>query len=162
MQDGFPTRSKLYSFYCSIKTVYYSGTTTSPKYAHKLLCPCATEHIALYVKMNKHQLGISQLRGGFFYRLYFITVCHLHRGMLIASCDYLHIWKVHPSAMFHQALMNQSHLPRWTTAVYSQGDRQHPKPGDTLHPAVWHMWSSHKQRHKHRNISHLSLSHVTL
>lgn len=48
---------------------------------------------------------------------------------------------------------------RRTTAVYSQGDRQHLKPGDTytFHPAVWHMWSSHKHRHKHRNISHLSL-----
>lgn len=96
MQDGIPTRSKLVFFpffYCSIKTVYYSGTTTSPKYTHKLLCPCATEHIALYVKMNKHQLGVSHRQEGLFYRLYFITVCHLHRGMLIASCDYLHIWK---------------------------------------------------------------------
>lgn len=97
MQDGIPTWSKLFFclffFYCSIKTVYYSGTTTSPKYTHKLLCPCDTEHIALYVKMNKHQLDVSHRRGGFFYRLYFITVCHLYRGMLIASCDYLHIWK---------------------------------------------------------------------
>lgn len=63
MQDGIPTRSKLFFifvfFYCSIKTVYYSGTTTSPKYTHKLLCPYATEHIVLYVKMNKHQLGVD-------------------------------------------------------------------------------------------------------
>lgn len=53
---------------------------------------------------------------------------------------------------------------RRTTAVYSQGDRQHLKPGDTytFHPAVWHMWSSHKHRHKHRNISHLSYSHHSL
>lgn len=43
--------------------------------------------------MNKHRLGVSHRRGGLFYRLYFITVCHLHGGMLIASCDYLHIWK---------------------------------------------------------------------
>lgn len=78
-------------FYSNIKTVYYSETTSSSKYPHKLLCPCATDHIALYVKMNKHQLGVSHRRGGSFYRLYFITLCHLHRGMLIASCDYLHI-----------------------------------------------------------------------
>lgn len=43
--------------------------------------------------MNKHRLGVSHRRGGLFYRLYFITVCHLHGGMLIASCNYLHIRK---------------------------------------------------------------------
>lgn len=89
--------------------------------------------------MNKHRLGVSHRRGGLFYRLYFITVCHLHRGMLIASCDYLHIWKstsiCHVPPISHESVPPSSTnncclFTRWQAA---------PKPGDTctLHPAVW-------------------------
>lgn len=103
--------------------------------------------------MNKHRLGVSHRRGGLFYHLYFITVCHLHGGMLIASCDYLHIWKstsiCHVPPVSHESVPpspknNCCLFTRWQAA---------PKPGDTctLHPAVWHMWTSHT--HAQRNIS---------
>lgn len=111
--------------------------------------------------MNKHRLGVSHRRGGLFYRLYFITVCHLHRGMLIASCDYLHIWKstsiCHVPPISHESVPpsqtnNCCLFTRWQAA---------PKPGDTctLHPAVWHMWTSHKHTHIHTETSHLAMSH---
>lgn len=114
--------------------------------------------------MNKHRLGVSHRRGGLFYRLYFITVCHLHGGMLIASCDYLHIWKstsiCHVPPISHESVPpspsnNCCLFTRWQAA---------PKPGDTctLHPAVWHMWTSHKHMHTHGNISHLTLPCHTL
>lgn len=114
--------------------------------------------------MNKHRLGVSHRRGGLFYRLYFITVCHLHGGMLIASCGYLHIWKstsiCHVPPISHESVPpfpsnNCCLFTRWQAA---------PKPGDTctLHPAVWHMWTSHKHKHAHGNISHLTLPCHTL
>lgn len=123
------------------------------------MCPCAAEHIALYVKMNKHRLGVSHRQGGLFYRLYFITVCHLHRGMLIASCDYLHIWKstsiCHVPPISHESVPpspknNCCLFTRWQAA---------PKPSDTctLHPAAWHMWTSHTN--VHAETPHLVLSH---
>lgn len=109
--------------------------------------------------MNKHRLGVSHRRGGLFYHLYFITVCHLHGGMLIASCDYLHIWKstsiCHVPPVSHESVPpspknNCCLFTRWQAA---------PKPGDTctLHPAVWHMWTSHT--HMQRETSHLAMSH---
>lgn len=113
--------------------------------------------------MNKHRLGVSHRRGGLFYRLYFITVCHLHRGMLIASCDYLHIWKstsiCHVPPISHESVPPS---PGRTTAVYSQGDRQHQSLATpcTLHPAVWHMWTSHERTTCTREASHISPCHV--
>lgn len=114
--------------------------------------------------MNKHRLGVSHRRGGLFYRLYFITVCHLHGGMLIASCDYLHIWKstsiCHVPPISHESVPPS---PSRTTAVYSQGDRQHQSLATpcTLHPAVWHMWTSHEHTRAHGKhlTSHLATSH---
>lgn len=115
--------------------------------------------------MNKHRLGVSHRRGGLFYRLYFITVCHLHRGMLIASCDYLHIWKstsiCHVPPFSHESVLpfptnNCCLFTRWQAA---------PKPGDTctLHPAVWHMWTSHTHVHTHtRRRSHTETSHLVM
>lgn len=114
--------------------------------------------------MNKHRLGVSHRRGGLFYRLYFITVCHLHRGMLIASCDYLHIWKstsiCHVPPFSHESVLpfptnNCCLFTRWQAA---------PKPGDTctLHPAVWHMWTSHTHVHTHTHADAHTLKHLTL
>lgn len=112
--------------------------------------------------MNKHRLGVSHRRAGLFYRLYFITVCHLHRGMLIASCDYLHIWKstsiCHVPPISHESVPppqtnNCCLFTRWQAA---------PKPGDTctLHPAVWHvnLTQTHTYTQKHLT-SHLPMSH---
>lgn len=112
--------------------------------------------------MNKHRLGVSHRRGGLFYRLYFITVCHLHRGMLIASCDYLHIWKstsiCHVPPISHESVPPSSVnncclFTRWQAA---------PKPGDTctLLPAVWQN-ANVTHTHAHRSISksHLAMSH---
>ena len=112
--------------------------------------------------MNKHRLGVSHRRGGLFYHLYFITVCHLHGGMLIASCDYLHIWKstsiCHVPPVSHESVPpspknNCCLFTRWQAA---------PNPGDTctLHPAAWHMWTWHTHTHTQKHLpSHLSMSH---
>lgn len=112
--------------------------------------------------MNKHRLGVSHRRGGLFYRLYFITVCHLHGGMLIASCDYLHIWKstsiCHVLPISHESVPPSSTnncclFTRWQAA---------PKPGDTctLHPAVWQNVNvTHAHTHGNISKSHLAVSH---
>lgn len=113
--------------------------------------------------MNKHRLGVSHRRGGLFYRLYFITVCHLHGGMLIASCDYLHIWKstsiCHVPPISHESVPpsptnNCCLFTRWQAA---------PEPGDTctLHPAGWHMWTSQQAHTYTLRTSHLAVSHPT-
>lgn len=111
--------------------------------------------------MNKHRLGVSHRRGGLFYRLYFITVCHLHGGMLIASCDYLHIWKstsiCHVPPISHESVPpsptnNCCLFTRWQAA---------PEPGDTctLHPAGWHMWTPQRAHTYTPRTSHLAVSH---
>lgn len=116
--------------------------------------------------MNKHRLGVSHRRGGSFYHLYFITVCHLHRGMLIAGCDYLHIWKS-TSICYVPSVSHESvpPSPKNNCCLFTRWQKVW-KPGDTctLHPAAWHMWTSlsHTHTNAHRIFSHLTLPCHTL
>lgn len=108
--------------------------------------------------MNKHGLGVGHGRGGLFYRLYFITVCHLHGGMLIASCDYLHIWK--STSICHAVPLSHESSPaspqpnncclfaRWQAA---------PAPGRHLHLPSCRLTYVNHQYTKHR-ASHLASS----
>lgn len=58
--------------------------------------------------------------------------------------------------MFRQSRMNQSRLPRRTTAVYSQGDRQHQSLAT---PAPYILPSDICELHT--ETSHISPCHVT-
>ena len=67
--------------------------------------------------------------------------------------------------MFRQSRMNQSRLPQRTTAVYSQGDRQHQSlatPAPYILPSDICEPHTQIQTHTQRNISHLTLPCHTL
>lgn len=105
-------------------------------------------------KMNKHGLGVSHGRGGSFYRLYFITLCHLHGGMLIAGCDYLHIWKstsiCHVPPLSHESAPptrsnNCCFFTRWQAAAAWRHLAPYILPSDIceLHACTSHLAASH-------------------